>query len=96
MLSTVFFSTLNHLLIHHSALLVVLVKLEFGFFGVLQQSKAENMKLSFDVVQIKQTLQTLTNSSAGIKQRNEFLSALLTPFLFLLSFVNLFHYRRKV
>ena len=71
MFSTVFFSTLNHLLIHHSALLVVLVKLEFGFFGVLQQSKAENMKLSFDVVQIKQTLQTLTNSSAGIKQGKE-------------------------
>ena len=66
MFSTVFFSTLNHLLIHHSALLVVLVKLEFGFFGVLQQSKAENMKLSFDVV-----LQTLTNSSAGIKQGKE-------------------------
>ena len=42
-----FFKILNHLLIHHLALFVVLVKHEFGFCCVLQQSKAENMKLSF-------------------------------------------------
>ena len=41
------FLTSRHFPIHHFALFVVLVKLEFDFYGVLQQSKAENLKSSY-------------------------------------------------